>query len=235
MLYRDRLHRPDEAARCLEQGGLWTEAIAQYEELAEFEKAGDLYRQLDQPDHARQAYRSAVAKYLAQNDCLTAARLLENKLDAPDEAITQLEAGWPSSNQAGGMFRGVVPAVGAAWAGMRRPPPRSSNSATNPFSRGNGGCSSMFSRKRQLPIRMPWLRPWPPTRRARSPALDCAMRTMPRSDSCWQPCNDSCPPTACSAATASDSCVRGFGRRRPPRDVQWKSVERCRLRRRRSD
>ena len=101
VLYRDRLHRPDEAARCLEQGGLWTEAIAQYEELAEFEKAGDLYRQLDQPDHARQAYRSAVAKYLAQNDCLTAARLLENKLDAPDEAITQLEAGWPSSNQAG--------------------------------------------------------------------------------------------------------------------------------------
>ena len=101
VLYRDRLHRPDEAARCLEQGGLWTEAIALYEELAEYEKAGDLYRQLDQPDNAQQAYRAAVAKHLAQNDYLAAARLLENKLDAPDEAIAQLEAGWPSSNQAG--------------------------------------------------------------------------------------------------------------------------------------
>ncbi len=101
VLYRDRLRRPDEAARCLEQGGLWTEAIALYEELGEHEKAGDLYRQLDQPDHARQAYRAAVAKHLAQNDCLAAARLLENKLDAPDEAIAQLEAGWPSLPQAG--------------------------------------------------------------------------------------------------------------------------------------
>ena len=60
VLYRNRLHRPDKAARCLEQGGLWTEAIALYEELAEHEKAGDLYRQLDQPDHARQAYRAAI-------------------------------------------------------------------------------------------------------------------------------------------------------------------------------
>ncbi len=101
VLYRERLHRADEAARCLEQGGLWTEAIALYEELAEYEKAGDLYRQLDQPDHARQAYRAAVAKHLAQNDCLAAARLLENKLDAPDEALAQLDAGWPSSSQAG--------------------------------------------------------------------------------------------------------------------------------------
>ncbi len=100
VLYRDRLHRPDEAARCLEQGGLWTEAIALYEELGEHEKAGDLYRQLDQPDLARQAYRAAVAKHLAQNDCLAAARLLENKLDAPDEAIAQLEAGWRSLSQA---------------------------------------------------------------------------------------------------------------------------------------
>ncbi len=108
VLYRDRLDRPDEAARCLEQGGLWTEAIALYEELGEHEKAGDLYRQLDQPDPARQAYRAAVAKYLAQNDCLAAARVLESKLDAPDEALAQLDAGWPSSGQAGACLEGLL-------------------------------------------------------------------------------------------------------------------------------
>ena len=101
VLYREWLHRADEAARCLEQGGLWTEAIALYEELGDHQKAGDLYRQLDQPEHAQQAYRAAVAKHLAQNDCLAAARLLENKLDAPDEALAQLDAGWSSSSQAG--------------------------------------------------------------------------------------------------------------------------------------
>jgi hypothetical protein len=68
VLYCDRLHRPDEAVNCLQQGGLWNEAITLYEEHAEYEKAGDLYRQLDQPEQARQAYRSAVAKYLAQYD-----------------------------------------------------------------------------------------------------------------------------------------------------------------------
>ena len=42
-----------------------------------------------------------MAKHLAQNDCLAAARLLENKLDASDEALAQLDAGWPSLSQAG--------------------------------------------------------------------------------------------------------------------------------------
>jgi len=101
VLYRDQLHRPDAAARCLEQGGLWTEAIALYEELGEHEKAGDLYRQLDQLDRAQQAYRAAVAQHAGRDDCLEAARLLESKLDAPDEAVAQLSAGWPSSHQAG--------------------------------------------------------------------------------------------------------------------------------------
>ena len=104
---------PDEAARCLEQGGLWTEAIALYEELGEHEKAGDLYWQLDQPDPARQAYRAAVAKILAENDCLAAARVLESKLDVPDEARSvrcRLALFGPGR----GMFRGTARAVGPA-------------------------------------------------------------------------------------------------------------------------
>ena len=71
-----------------------------YEELGEHEKAGDLYRQLDQPEPAERAYRAAVAKHVTQGDCLAAARVLEIKLDAPNEAIAQLDSGWPSSNQA---------------------------------------------------------------------------------------------------------------------------------------
>jgi tetratricopeptide (TPR) repeat protein len=101
VLYRERLRRPEEAAHCLEQGGLWTEAIAIYGELGNFEQAGDLYMQLDQTDNARNAYRRAVDKHLAIHDYLAAARLLENKLSDGDQAIACLEAGWPSSPQAG--------------------------------------------------------------------------------------------------------------------------------------
>ena len=101
VLYRERLDRPDEAASCLEQGGLWNEAIAMHEELGHFEKVGDLYTQLDQVDNARDAYRRAVDKHRSQNDFLAAAQLLEGKLADCDQAVACLEAGWPSSPQAG--------------------------------------------------------------------------------------------------------------------------------------
>jgi hypothetical protein len=43
-LYRDRLKKPLEAAACLQNGGLWAEALELYRQLGEFEKAGDLAR-----------------------------------------------------------------------------------------------------------------------------------------------------------------------------------------------
>ena len=91
----------DEAASCLEQGNLWTEAIAIYEELGHFEKAGDLYTRLDQLDRAHAVYRKAVNQHLARKDRIAAALVLSAKLANDDGAIDCLEAGWPSSMQAG--------------------------------------------------------------------------------------------------------------------------------------
>ena len=100
-VYRDKLKRPLDAARCLENGGLVNEAIAAYGELAEFEKVGDLYVAIDQPDNARAAYLQAVEQQRSRGDHLHAARLLEEKLAAPDDALIELAAGWPTSPQAG--------------------------------------------------------------------------------------------------------------------------------------
>ncbi len=100
VLYRQRLAQPEEAARCLEEGGLWIEAIGLYEELGEFEKVGDLYSQLEQPDPAREAYGRAVSKHRRDHDYLTAAKILETKLDDCDGAAECLDAGWPASRQA---------------------------------------------------------------------------------------------------------------------------------------
>ena len=99
VLYRDRLKQPLEAARCLEQGRMWAEALEAYEKLEEFEKAGDLAHKLDQPEDAERLYRSAAALAQRRDDSLTAARLLEVKLHVPDEALDQLLRGWKSTSQ----------------------------------------------------------------------------------------------------------------------------------------
>jgi tetratricopeptide (TPR) repeat protein len=99
-LYEERLHQPREAAKCLLEGGLWTEAIALFQRLGEHEQVGDLYRKLDQHEEAETAYRQAVAARREAQDFVSAARLLEQKLAAPDEAWEMLQAGWPDSPQA---------------------------------------------------------------------------------------------------------------------------------------
>lgn len=100
VLYAQRLKQPLAAAKCLERGGLLTEAIALFEKLHEWETVGNLYQQLDQQDAATAAYRRAVQHRLDSSDRLAAARLLEEKLAASDEAYATLIAGWPGSSQA---------------------------------------------------------------------------------------------------------------------------------------
>lgn len=94
VLYHDRLKNPLEAARCLEKGRLWSEALLAYEELREFEKAGDLSQTLDQEEDASRLYRLAVSAAAARDDMLTAARVLDQKLRFPDEALEHLRRGW---------------------------------------------------------------------------------------------------------------------------------------------
>jgi hypothetical protein len=99
VLYRDRLKNPLEAARCLEQGRLWAEALAAFEELREYERAGDLARRIDQPQDAERLFRLAVTAALERRDHLSAARLLDQKLRVPDEALERLDRGWKSDHQ----------------------------------------------------------------------------------------------------------------------------------------
>jgi len=103
-VYRERLGQRAQAAQCLEQGGLWNEAIAIYQELEAWETVGDLYAKLDQPNEAQIAYRREAQRRHSAGDRLAAARLLEGKLHAPEEARAELEDGWPDSRQAAECF-----------------------------------------------------------------------------------------------------------------------------------
>ncbi|TVT41821.1 hypothetical protein FNT36_10385 [Hymenobacter setariae] len=98
-LHKDHLHSPAGAARCLERGGLLLEAAEIYAELTQHEKAGDLYTQLAQPALAARHYERGITLLLDNDDRPAAARLLADKLHAPDRAQQVLLEGWASPKQ----------------------------------------------------------------------------------------------------------------------------------------
>jgi tetratricopeptide (TPR) repeat protein len=100
LIYEEQLHNPLEAARCLAEGGLLLEAIERYEKHGRWLEAGDLYERLGERAAATSAIRRVVNEYLAQDDILGAAKLVEERLRLPDEAIDLLRNAWPSSRQA---------------------------------------------------------------------------------------------------------------------------------------
>jgi tetratricopeptide (TPR) repeat protein len=99
ILYRERLARPLDAARCLERCGAWDEAVEIYAERNEFEKAAELLARLDRSDEATGMYRRAVERWTRSGNPCRAAKLLEEKLEATDEAADLLAAAWPTSSQ----------------------------------------------------------------------------------------------------------------------------------------
>lgn len=99
-IYRDKLKRPVDAARCFERGGLMQDAIEIYADLKQHVKVGELYERLERTDEARVAFQLAVGERLQHNDRLGAADLLQQRLKDDDAAMQVLEEGWPSGAQA---------------------------------------------------------------------------------------------------------------------------------------
>lgn len=96
-LYRTFANNPLKAADCLERGGLLLEAVVILEDVGLPERAGDLYAKIDRPDDAARCWRLAVGRLLVgPGDPLAAAKLLETKLAAPDEALQVLDDAWRS-------------------------------------------------------------------------------------------------------------------------------------------
>lgn len=104
-LYKDHLNNPRAAALCLAEGGLVMEAIPIYEQLGETLKVAELYERIGQHDEAQRCYREAANDLVARGHPLEASRLLETKLDAPDEALDVLAGAWPASDNSGACLR----------------------------------------------------------------------------------------------------------------------------------
>lgn len=100
VLYRDRLNRPTEAARCLELGGMLDDAVQIYLDQGMFEKAAELYVRLDRPDEAEQLLRTWADHLASHGDYRNASRVLHDKLHDLDGALKALLMGWPTSTAA---------------------------------------------------------------------------------------------------------------------------------------
>jgi hypothetical protein len=123
LLYRDKLNNVRAAADCLANGGLLSDAIPLYVELGLDETAGDLHARLEQHDEARVCYRGAMQRLIQSGDILNAARLLETRLNEPDEALDVLAGTWPRQDASGSYLRewfALAGRVGRHEAGLER-------------------------------------------------------------------------------------------------------------------
>lgn len=99
ILYKDHLHNMSAAAGCLERGGLLLEAIELYDKLNKYEKVGDLYHTMEQPENAEKYYEQSIESMLGNKDYLDASRVMQEKIHNPERAMQTLFKGWTDSNQ----------------------------------------------------------------------------------------------------------------------------------------
>jgi tetratricopeptide (TPR) repeat protein len=99
VLYKDHLNNMPAAAGCLERGGLLLEAIDLYDQLHKYEKVGDLYGKMEQPENAEKYYEQSIDHLLANKDYLDASRIMQEKIKNPDRALETLFKGWTDSRQ----------------------------------------------------------------------------------------------------------------------------------------
>lgn len=99
IIYKDHLKNQRLAAECYAEGGLYAEAIELYTEVFEFEKAGDLYRELDQNDRALICYEDSVARAVLNNDYLEQSRIINDKIGDRPRAKEVLLEGWKDVKQ----------------------------------------------------------------------------------------------------------------------------------------
>lgn len=82
------------AAECFERGNLISQAIEVYEELNQFEKAGDLHSLLLHTAEARNCYQKVADSYVQNHQYVKASQLYRNKMNNPETSQSLLLKGW---------------------------------------------------------------------------------------------------------------------------------------------
>jgi len=100
ILYRDHLNMKKEAAECFYSGRMLPDAVKLYVELVEFEKAGDVYLEMSQPDKAAKYYHKSIDQHLALDNFYGAGVIRLLKLKQKGEALATFLMGWDKGHSA---------------------------------------------------------------------------------------------------------------------------------------
>ncbi|MEM7385904.1 MAG: hypothetical protein AAF514_13260 [Verrucomicrobiota bacterium] len=100
VIYQKHLGQIMEAADCLAAGGFYSEAIPLFERKGEYLKAADLFSELGQEEESQRCLKLAVWHYVKHGQTVKAARLLADRLEEREEAITLLRSNWPNQSDA---------------------------------------------------------------------------------------------------------------------------------------
>jgi hypothetical protein len=93
-LYRDRVNDLRAAAAAFEQAGDWDEALRLFRRTEQFDRAGDLLRQLGDEDGALEMYELAAERLARAGRRLAAGDFIRDRAGRVDLAQTYYRAGW---------------------------------------------------------------------------------------------------------------------------------------------
>ncbi len=100
VLYRDKLHDKPSAARCFASCGMYVEACELFLSMNQYERAGEIWVSAEEPDRAREMFEQAFRNYKSQGAIVSAAKVLDARLQRRDEAIELLCDQWPTGPDA---------------------------------------------------------------------------------------------------------------------------------------
>lgn len=100
VLYRDKLRRPIDQARCLAAAGLFEQAAEIYEMLGDFMSCANVWEKAGRHDLADAAYQKVVDKFKREGKICEAALMLASKLRNREAAKLLLWGEWPGGRTA---------------------------------------------------------------------------------------------------------------------------------------
>ncbi len=100
VLYRDKLRDKPSAADCLAEGGFYAEACSLLVSMNQFEAAGKVWLNAGEAEKAREMFECAFEIHLNKGAVVSAATILNDRLDQRDRAIELLRDQWPAGNDA---------------------------------------------------------------------------------------------------------------------------------------
>lgn len=99
VLYRDKLNRPADEARCWMAAGWFEKAADIFTQLNDYENASDAWRRAGKDDFAKAALEKAVESLISRHLILDAANFIVDRFQDQPRAMQLLWQQWPDGHQ----------------------------------------------------------------------------------------------------------------------------------------